>query len=609
MACILLLPVYNALTTGRIHGDVPLDIKNLIFPHFGLEYVLYSSYSVGLTAIVVIALFSNLIFKSLPKRFLNIILIAIITGNIFVYILNGTLYLDGKALIPLLPLYVLVTADFLKNVFAKKIALYNILSMFGISLIFAIIFANEKFTALYMIDGLITIILIYRYYGHQNERRFMIPFMIVIYIICLGVNFGDKLTPKEEHERQNSDEITELVNLATSKDNDYYRIYTDVKGPSQSVNRILNENENILSLYSSTYNKEYNRFFYHTFNNNLPYRNSVVTHENKNVIFETFMGVKYLITDKSVPLGYELMGKTENYNLYVNKNTMPIGYASSNILSQKQYKSLKYPYKLESLTNNIIVPEAKPKALTSHMKKVKPSIKKQSVENLDITKDKRRYHIKTKTHKDGYIKLSLNEKVQDKLLLIRIHVSNPQSCTKGDTAITINGVKNKLTCREWKYYNHNQTFDYTISNPKGLKNFEIKFSPGEYTINAIQIYTLDYKEITSLKDKVDPLKIDKEKTKGDHLSGSIDVKEKGYFMLTIPYDDGFKIKVDGKETEYEKVSGAFIGFPIDKGKHQIDISYIAPNFEIGKKLSIVGLILFSIIFIYDLIFKRKKVKQ
>ena len=602
MAAILLYPVIYALLSGRVHGDVPVNIFELIVPHFGLEYLLYSPYSVGLTAILIIALFSNLVLKNIADKFLNITLIAIITENFFVYILNGTLYLDGKALIPLLPIYCLTIAKFLKSVFNKKIQFHTILNMFAITLIFTILFSHTPYSIGYMIEGIILILLFNLYYKTNNKTLLIIPIMIIAYIICVCINFGDTLITKEEHKLQNDPNITTLVNKIASKGDSYYRIYIDIKGDN-TVNRILNINENLLTLYSSTYNKQYNNFFYHTFNNNLKYRNSVITHENKNIMFETYMGVKYLITNKSVPLGYKQIDKKGIYKLYINENAMPVGYATSSVLNNEQYKSLKFPYKLEAMMNNITIEDAPYKTLTSYMKEYKPQVKSKTKKNITIKEKGHKKVIIAK--KNAYMNIKLKEEIKDKLLLIRIHVSNPQSCTKGDTSITINGVKNKLTCKEWKYYNHNRTFDYTLSNPNGIKTLNIQFAKGTYTINKIQLYTLDFGHIKNLKNNVDSFIIDKEATKGDTIKGEIDVKEDGHFNLSVPYDEGFTIKVDGKETKYQKLNGVFVGFKIDKGHHNIEITYEAPNFKEGAIITIMGFILFISVIIYQYLKPRK----
>ncbi len=605
MAAILLYPVIYALLSGRVHGNVPINIVELITPHFGLEYLLYSPYSVGLTAILIIALFSNLVLKNIADRFLNITLIAIITANIFVYILNGTLYLDGKALIPLLPIYCLTIAKFLQSVFNNKLQFHTILNMFAITLIFTILFSHVPYSIGYMIDGIILMLIFNLYYKTKNKKVLIIPIMIIAYIICICTNFGDTLITKEGHKLQNNPDITKLVNKITNEDKSYYRIYIDTKGDN-NVNRILNIDENLLTLYSSTYNKQYNSFFYHTFNNNIKYRNSVITHENKNIIFETYMGVKYLITNKKVPLGYKQIAKKGEYKLYINEDAMPVGYATSNVLNEDQYKTLKFPYKLEAMVNNIIVEGVPNKLLTLHMEKYKPQIQSIKQKNLII---KEKAHKKIIMAKDNaYLKIKLKEKIKNKILLIRIHVSNPQSCNQGDTAITINGVKNKLTCKEWKYYNHNQTFDYTLSNPKGIKTLDIQFAKGKYTINKIQVYNLDYKYIKDLKNTVDSFIVDKDATKGDTIKGEINVIQDGYFNLSVPYDEGFKIKVDGKETKYKKSNGVFVGFKINKGHHKIEINYEAPNFKEGFIITIMGFIIFIILIIYQSL-KLRKIKQ
>ena len=609
MAAILLLPVLFALLNGRVHGDVPINILELIVPHFGLEFILYSSYSVGLTAIVVIALFSNLILKNIEDKFLSIALLAIITENFFIYLLNGTLYLDGKALIPLLPIYCLTIAIFFRGLFNNKIKFYNILSVFAITLIFTMLFTHAPYTYGYILDGFITIFLLYLYNKTNNKKKLIIPLIILTYTICIIVNLSDTLITKTAYSKQEDPVITELVDNIIKQDNSYYRINIDIS-TNPNTNKVLNIDENLLTLYSSTYNKQYNSFFYHTFNNNLKYRNSVITSENKNIMFENYMGVKYLITDKTVPLGYKLLTKKGDYKVYINEDAMPVGYATANVLNNDQYKSLKYPYKLEAMMNNITVENAKPKTLTSYIKDYKDQVESQTIKKLNIKKDQNKYIINTtKKGKNGYIKVKLKEKVENKLLLIRIHVSNPQSCSKGDTSITINGIKNKLTCKEWKYYNHNRTFDYTLSSPKGIKNLNIKFSPGTYTINKVEMYTLDYKYIQELKNSVDPFVIDKEATKGDTIKGEIDVSETGYFNLSVPYDEGFNIKIDGKKIEYEKLNGIFVGFPINKGHHQIEITYEAPYFKEGQIISIIGFITFIILIIYQQFRPKQKLKS
>lgn len=72
----------------------------------------------------------------------------------------------------------------------------------------------------------------------------------------------------------------------------------------------------------------------------------------KNIIINTMMGNKYLITDSSVPIGYKSI---ENSDIYVNENVYPIAYVSTDIMSQNEYNNLTYPYNIEALSQNIII--------------------------------------------------------------------------------------------------------------------------------------------------------------------------------------------------------------------------------------------------------------
>ena len=117
------------------------------------------------------------------------------------------------------------------------------------------------------------------------------------------------------------------------------------------------------------------------------------------------------------------------------------------------------------------------------------------------------------------------------------------------------------------------------------------------------VYSIDYADIKNINSKFDPLIVNKDKTKGDKIVGTIDVKKDGYMMLTIPYEKGFVVKVDNKKVDYELVDDAFIGFAIESGKHDIEIEYKAPLKNVAIILSAVGIVALIVVSIIEA--KRK----
>ena len=65
------------------------------------------------------------------------------------------------------------------------------------------------------------------------------------------------------------------------------------------------------------------------------------------------------------------------------------------------------------------------------------------------------------------------------------------------------------------------------------------------------------------------IKADKKLTKDNVIQGTIQVKNDGWFITSIPYDTHFKMYIDGKETKIQKVNTAFLGCEIGSGKHEV----------------------------------------
>ena len=73
------------------------------------------------------------------------------------------------------------------------------------------------------------------------------------------------------------------------------------------------------------------------------------------------------------------------------------------------------------------------------------------------------------------------------------------------------------------------------------------------------------------------------------------VQDAGYVVTSIPYDTGFEIRIDGKQTAIEKVNKAFLGCSIGKGEHELEIIYHAPGAAAGKGIAFLGILIFILI--------------
>ena len=59
-------------------------------------------------------------------------------------------------------------------------------------------------------------------------------------------------------------------------------------------------------------------------------------------------------------------------------------------------------------------------------------------------------------------------------------------------------------------------------------------------------------------------------------------------MITVPYEKGWNIYVDGKKADYEEVYDTFIGINLDKGDHEIKMVFYSPGFSIGCAITFIS---------------------
>lgn len=581
MAAIIIIPTFYIILNSRNDINSSINLINLFIPKIEASNLLYGTYGVGLTGIIVFALSSAYFNKKHAFKFLTIALTLIAFIPLFLFILNGGDYVRAKALIPFLPLFVLLVSEFLETTINKRRKIYYpLLLVILTSIIFLIAGYRNN---IYYIEILAILIAIGIFYKNKKLKYiFVIPIIIFSLVNAFIQNKNDNLASIDLYNKTYDETVLNMIKDTLKNDKEFYR-FNNLNEPLHTINYVHSKNYYQTSIYSSTNNQNYNEFYFDVLRNPVTYRNSIIIPNTTNVISETILGVKYKVTKDEPTLGSTLIVSKNGFNLYKNETVFSLGYATSNLYSKEYFDMLPYQRKQELLLKGIIAEkdinnEPTFKGETTYLNGAFDT-------ELNIENNKLILNEKTKTV------YTLDEPINGTLLL-QISLKSDQSCMSGDLSITINGIKNILTCREWIYHNNNFEFEYVISSNEPIKELTFEFSKGTFEINKTEAYIIPNDDIINAKNNFDQMIVDNNKTKGDNIYGSIDVKEDGYMALTIPYDKGFTIKVDGKKVPYEKVNAGLIGFEVTKGSHEIEISYKTPYLTLGKNISLLGVGLF-----------------
>ena len=181
---------------------------------------------------------------------------------------------------------------------------------------------------------------------------------------------------------------------------------------------------------------------------------------SNNILFNTFMGVKYSFSDYDLGMGYTKIKD----NTYLNDEVFPIIYASNNLMNFEEFSNYDYPYQTELLLKNVIVEDNSYNKNNTTINKENIGYQITSNDGVVIEKDENNDYV-LKVKDKGHLVVTLDKELNNKFLFININGLKENKCSVGDNiSMTINNVKNILTCKTWTYANKNNDFKFVISD-------------------------------------------------------------------------------------------------------------------------------------------------
>lgn len=606
MAGILLVPTFASLLESHRDGQTAVTLSAILIPQFKLLRYAYSPYGIGLPSIVITVLFASLFYQKRNERILAAGIVLITTFPFFIFLLNGGLYIQDKALIPFLPLICYLIALFFHKLESRdRLFDKRIFFAFFVTVILTLLSIGQTiYWIVVFADALLMLVLYFIYRKHSSIKLFIIPVIILLLITNFAIQDPKKLVDKDLYGEIFNPDINVALKEVNREDPAYYRL-DSLLNKDVNLNRIYSGSQYLTSFYSSSFQKDYFDFRNNVFQLERPYRNFLMQPASQNPLFLTFMGVKYVRSDYA-PVGYELFKKKGNIKIYRNENAFPLGYVTNNLIPEKDLYKYEFPYRQELLLHNAAVGESSPDVkISAGTPDFKSEIHPAEVifpevkgNNFSLTSRGGGYKVKAEEETNQIIRLP-QPAPEDEVLFLEMNVKNLTPLQ--DISIKIKNEQNRLSAEDHIYYNKNTVFHYAVSVKKGESALPATFSAGKYEFSNVRSDTLGATALNIQKDS--PFSVSSIGTRGDIITGSVNGAEDGWFITTIPYDKSFKVAVDGKAVPFEKVNTAFVGFPITKGPHRIVFHYLSPGFSAGAIASVAGFLIFGLVIYTD----RKKI--
>ena len=94
-------------------------------------------------------------------------------------------------------------------------------------------------------------------------------------------------------------------------------------------------------------------------------------------------------------------------------------------------------------------------------------------------------------------------------------------------------------------------------------------------------------------------------TKGNALYASITTHEKGFAVLSVPFDQGWHAQINGKTVRTFEVNGGMTGIALEKGDNAVALHFYPTGLKQGKMLSLAGMITLLLMTLWE----HKKVHE
>lgn len=271
------------------------------------------------------------------------------------------------------------------------------------------------------------------------------------------------------------------------------------------------------------------------------------------ITVDSFLGVKYLITDKNTDTDYTRIAESADYCLYENPYALPLGVMADESI----YRT--YMYDGESIVDVFAIQNQIWKALGAGDDIF------QAVPAQETVRE------------DHCVEYEFSP-VNNQEIFTNIH--NEMLDTM---QLWVNGELR----REWTP--EKQIYPLGGFSPSDTVRVRVESSRN---INWYDLFFY-YEQKDLLEKEMPDIRRNGYQVKennGNYLRGSVinDSPEYQYLLLTIPDDDGWRIYVDGTEMEITPALGRLVSVPVAPGAHEVILHFTPPGLKKGLAISAAG---------------------
>lgn len=375
------------------------------------------------------------------------------------------------------------------------------------------------------------------------------------------------------------DRFRQAISEVTLTDDSLYRME---KNYSYTINDPMLFGYNGLGFFASTYNANVNNYAAEM---GILQNGYELYGAGTTLFTDSLLGIKYYLSNRLVPEQYQLEDEIKGLKIYRNPYALSFGYMVDCEHINKQFDWQNAPFDNQNMMAKQLGGTEKTlfSSVKASVEETKKTVCGKTVYlyNIHIQMGKEAplylYPVITQEYWEQYKEKMLYPEVVDE----KIKKWHEDKNGEGDEydqlptyLLEVNGERVYTFSTDYiaqmiylGQFSENETVDVQIQAKEKLDSFAMA--------------QMDVGVLDEIYDVLSEHQLQIKKHKNGTVTGTV-VAGKNQAMLTsIPYDEGYEIRVDGKKVLYQSYADTFLVIPMEEGEHEIEIDYVSPGFVLG----------------------------
>lgn len=339
--------------------------------------------------------------------------------------------------------------------------------------------------------------------------------------------------------------------------------------------------------------------------------NNCIYYDSQTPLFNSLFGVRYIVEQKDYAQqigvsylagageSYRLMEENDNYMLYRFGDALPLGFMADRSLTDWQPEALACPDNQASFYAAVAGSQENAVVYCDEdldVSAVNPEEQEMTVAGVH------RYSVK-KTLAEGGSGAYPGVTLKGTAKMSGILYAYAETLSDQFTNVIVS-VKDETNERNNTFKSNTRVLTDAVSTVTKGDSFEITFFSGQDLPCdlVIRLFQIDPDVLNRQYNAIEKHGyLALEEFSDTHFKGSVSTAEDGVLCLTVPYDPGWNISLDGEklsEEDYELIGGALYGLPLTQGEHEVEFTYHLYGLGAGVAMSafaVVGSVVFALV--------------